>query len=55
MNGEVAHIKRLLAASAAHIAVKMHGRIHVTLKDGVVVAKPLAGQEGGNGELGICI
>eukprot|EP00438_Fugacium_kawagutii_P000902 Skav225788 [mRNA] locus=scaffold2147:87050:89787:+ [translate_table: standard] len=47
VNGEVAHIKRLLAASAAHIAVKMQGRIHVTLKDGVVVAKPSSGDSGG--------
>ncbi|CAK9035768.1 unnamed protein product [Durusdinium trenchii] len=43
VNGEVARIKRLLAASAAHIAVKMHGRAHVTLKDGVVVATPSSG------------
>eukprot|EP00438_Fugacium_kawagutii_P001127 Skav218118 [mRNA] locus=scaffold759:258333:264065:- [translate_table: standard] len=38
-----AHVQRLLAASAAHIAVHMQGRIHVELKDGVVMAKPLSG------------
>ena len=52
-NGELAHVKRLLAASAAHIAVKMQGCVRVTLKDGVVVAKPLSGRGGGNG-LRIC-
>eukprot|EP00438_Fugacium_kawagutii_P028121 Skav229520 [mRNA] locus=scaffold887:77290:86147:+ [translate_table: standard] len=39
VDGEV-HLRRLLAASAAHIAVKMRGHLRVTLKDGAVVATP---------------
>eukprot|EP00438_Fugacium_kawagutii_P001126 Skav218117 [mRNA] locus=scaffold759:239295:250813:- [translate_table: standard] len=38
-----AHVQRLLAASAAHIAVHMQGQVRVALKDGVVMAKPLSG------------
>eukprot|EP00438_Fugacium_kawagutii_P021529 Skav233414 [mRNA] locus=scaffold892:179264:181696:+ [translate_table: standard] len=40
-----AHVQRLLAASAAHIAVHMQGQVRVALKDGVVMAKPLSGSQ----------
>lgn len=39
--------KCLLAASAAYIAVEMHGWVLVSLKDGVVAAKSMSGLEEG--------